>query len=540
VFDKLWKNTFEEKPWLQLIIQNTIYAFIENPAYTLGEFPLFFRDRDFRHFLVSNMQYNLPVKDYWQKTFTSKDKFDQDRIMEAAQTRCEIMFAHPAVRHLLGNDITYSLEGSLTRFSAIFIKLSTRLPYEVRKILGTVIINELKFAIDRRRAGSPLHCLYIDEFQNFVGFEDMATLITQAPKFGISTTLAHHERFGQLGDDKGIIGATSTIANKVLFQITGKDAHDFAPEFREDPPQAQDGDVYVISQYPFYDLLQGHNNPALRVLIDKYLRPIKERAEDLFGDMETQRLLRTEYLDEANLYRVDERIATAGRGRDEIAQRGALGRTKTAISQAQSHIERLKELNEEAVSIRVTIRVLNKLFIDMMDGKLKPGQEEFSNRLVEISKAAVLLPEDRRVLELYIGLAYGEPGKERILPFECAKRQGLFRDEIEKMEHAINTEWETKRAEFARRIWRMYDNHIEHVIEAERKSYNEWRRIPLYPICDVSALGCACVRYRLQSGGCGHGRDEEFSATKNPTSTLRLQDRRRAFSLSEVNSALCH
>jgi hypothetical protein len=62
VFDKLWKNTFEERPWLQLILQNTIHAFIENQGYTLAEFPLFFRDSDFRDFIVGNMKYNGNVR----------------------------------------------------------------------------------------------------------------------------------------------------------------------------------------------------------------------------------------------------------------------------------------------------------------------------------------------------------------------------------------------------------------------------------------------------------------------------------------------
>jgi hypothetical protein len=49
--------------------------------------------------------------------------------------------------------------------------------------------------------------------------------------------------------------------------LTGKDAHEFAPEFRNDPPtEMRDEDVYVISQYPFYDLLHGHNNPEVRAL----------------------------------------------------------------------------------------------------------------------------------------------------------------------------------------------------------------------------------------------------------------------------------
>lgn len=56
VFDKPWKDTFEDKPWLQLILQNTIYAFIENQGYTLAEFPYFYRDSRFREAIVSNMR----------------------------------------------------------------------------------------------------------------------------------------------------------------------------------------------------------------------------------------------------------------------------------------------------------------------------------------------------------------------------------------------------------------------------------------------------------------------------------------------------
>lgn len=73
VFDKLWKDTFEDKPWLQLILQYTIYAFIENQGYTLAEFPYFFRNSRFREAIVRNMRYNRIVKNYWLDfTFRSK------------------------------------------------------------------------------------------------------------------------------------------------------------------------------------------------------------------------------------------------------------------------------------------------------------------------------------------------------------------------------------------------------------------------------------------------------------------------------------
>jgi hypothetical protein len=106
VFDKLWKSTFEEKPWLQLILQNSLYALIENQGYTIAELPLFFTDSAFRDFICRNIKYNTVVADYWLKTFTAKTKSDQDAQLEAAQTRAEIMLAHPYVRDIVGQTKT--------------------------------------------------------------------------------------------------------------------------------------------------------------------------------------------------------------------------------------------------------------------------------------------------------------------------------------------------------------------------------------------------------------------------------------------------
>lgn len=179
--------------------------------------------------------------------------------------------------------------------------------------------------------------IFMDESQNFASFENFSALITQTPKFGVATTIAHHDRLGQLGDNKEILGATSAIANKVFFQVTVKDAHEFAPEFAEEPPtEMRDEDVYAISQSPFYDLLQGHLNHEVCVLVDRHIRPIKERLEDIYGNREAERLIRTEYLDEANLSGIDERIGATGSSRDLLVQRGALGRAGREVSKAKS------------------------------------------------------------------------------------------------------------------------------------------------------------------------------------------------------------
>jgi hypothetical protein len=61
------------------------------------------------------------------------------------------------------------------------------------------------------------------------------SMITEARKFGIATTIAHQERYGQLSEDKKIQDATVAAANRIFFQVTVIDSQELAPEFA-DPP----------------------------------------------------------------------------------------------------------------------------------------------------------------------------------------------------------------------------------------------------------------------------------------------------------------
>jgi hypothetical protein len=56
VFYKLWEDSWG--PWMQLILQNTLWAFIENQAYTLAEVPMFLNPGNsaFRHHIVENIK----------------------------------------------------------------------------------------------------------------------------------------------------------------------------------------------------------------------------------------------------------------------------------------------------------------------------------------------------------------------------------------------------------------------------------------------------------------------------------------------------
>jgi hypothetical protein len=59
VFYKIFEKDLGEKPWFELILQNTLYVFLENQEYTLADIPLFLTDPAFRNHLLSQVKFKL-------------------------------------------------------------------------------------------------------------------------------------------------------------------------------------------------------------------------------------------------------------------------------------------------------------------------------------------------------------------------------------------------------------------------------------------------------------------------------------------------
>jgi hypothetical protein len=126
----------------------------------------------------------------------------------------------------------------------------------------------------------------------------------------------------------------------------------------------------VISHEPVRELLTGRHKPEIQEFVDKYLRYLKWRREDTREEIEGERLLRLSDLDQASLYGIDERMADVGR-------------------EPSYQILNLIALHKTSEKLRLTFRGLNTFFIDVMEGKKKPGQE------------ALLLFSGCHILEVY-------------------------------------------------------------------------------------------------------------------------------------------
>jgi hypothetical protein len=167
------------------------------------------------------------------------------------------------VRDIVGQSkTTIDFSALITQRRIIFVKIPAWLPADVKRFVGTIITSELMHAVRKRErlpeAARHQYCIYVDEFQHFVNNQDLGSAINEARKFGVATTLAHQERYGQLLENRSILGATDAAVNRVFFQLSGKDAVDYAGDFARSPPiEIRLERAVVISQNPFQDLLRG-------------------------------------------------------------------------------------------------------------------------------------------------------------------------------------------------------------------------------------------------------------------------------------------
>jgi hypothetical protein len=276
VFYKLWED--EWGPWLQLILQNVLWVFIENQEFTLAEIPMFLNPvyEDFRNYLLSTVKLNSACVDFWKHEFLARRERDQQARVDAALTRVNTLLTHRYVRDIIGQkETTIDFKKVVHTVQTLLIKLSANLAEDIKKFIGTVLVSELLHAVrNRNELFRTFHyCIFVDEFQNFATSDDFRAVITEGRKFGVSTVLAHQERYGQFADQQKLMGATLAAANKVFFQLTVKDAGELAPEITDVVKETEKRREAQLlpSPHAVEDVWdRGHPNQYATVIRNKY------------------------------------------------------------------------------------------------------------------------------------------------------------------------------------------------------------------------------------------------------------------------------
>lgn len=435
IFERLWRD--QMGPWLQLILSNTIPVFIENQGYTLADIPLFLQDKAFRSHLLKNVRHNKDALSFWTGVFGASRETDQQAKVDAALTRLYILLTKEYVRHVISqSQTTVDFAAAMRDRKVILLDLPAYLPEDDKKFLGTVVISEL-LHVTRNRQLLPesdrgQFCVFVDEFQNFATSRDFGVLITEGRKFGIATTIAHQERFGQLSEDKKIQGATAVVGNKIIFQATVNDARELAPEFFKEPPfEMRKERELVISQSPVAALLAGHTNPEIRQFVDLYLRRLDEKRADAREDIERLRIIRDSLRDDIATDRLNAQLARSGSR--EGGGSASLSAAKTGIHLAQTVTAQMLDLFDTASDARLTIREFDKVFTGIMQGTIQPvpGNEVFAEFLVgRVQNVQGLNQYQRDLLILYIRARFGSPSIAREVPFDLAQSYSLFPDTV--------------------------------------------------------------------------------------------------------------
>lgn len=281
VFEKVWGVDSKNPSWgpaMEDLLRNTALTFIYKQGLTLAEMPLVLTDETAREKITSNLR-STQLRLFWQQFGKRKDK---NEYMASTLNKVRAFLSNPIVEHIVGQThTTIDFRAVMDEGKILLVKLPGR--YEdITSLIGAVIIGQLLNAalsrVDVPEAQRRQFNVYADEYQRFAT-PDFATLLSEARKFGIATTIAHQFR-DQL--DEANRGATLNAANMVVFRVSGEDGEELAKEFNATPPEPE-----VIGQRPVLTpkreviehlLKNGHSNPGYAPFTQKWLAALTEIA----------------------------------------------------------------------------------------------------------------------------------------------------------------------------------------------------------------------------------------------------------------------
>ncbi len=276
VFEKIW-GAGTDTPRLMQNLRAVTRTLIENPGTTLAEIPLLYSNEAVRVSMVDNLS-NPSVISYWED-YQRKSERDRDIYLESTLNKVNAFLDEPMIRNIFAQEkTTIDFRTIMDSGKILLIKLSPQFE-EASRLIGAVMIGKLLLAAFSR-ADTPEHkrkqfSLYCDEFQRFAT-SDFATLISEARKFRIATTLSH-QTLSQL--DAANRTAALAAGNLVVFRVSGEDAENLANSFDTTPTQEQVGEEPIrapVSDVISHLVKRGHGNSRVTRFAQSYLKNLDD------------------------------------------------------------------------------------------------------------------------------------------------------------------------------------------------------------------------------------------------------------------------
>jgi hypothetical protein len=302
-FEKIW-GVGTDTPRLMQNLRAVTRTLIENPGTTFAEIPLLYSNDTVREKMVANLS-NPSIISYWED-YERMNKRDRYINLESSLNKVNAFLDEPMIRNIFAQSkTTLDFRNIMDTSKILLVSLSPQYE-EASRLIGAVIIGKILLAAfsrtDTPEENRTQFNLYVDEFQRF-STSDFATLISEARKFRIATTLSH-QTLAQL--DEANKAAAIAAGNLIVFRVSGEDAKTLAKNFDTTPTQEIIGEEPIRA--PVADVIshlvkRGHNDQRVTRFAQVYL----QNFEDLIHKLTQYNYLRvySDYLLELQVQDLD-------------------------------------------------------------------------------------------------------------------------------------------------------------------------------------------------------------------------------------------
>jgi type IV secretion system coupling TraD/TrwB family protein len=274
-FEKIW-GAGTDTPRLMQNLRAVTRTLIENPGTTFAEIPLLYSNDTVREKMVANLS-NPSIISYWED-YERMNKRDRYINLESTLNKVNAFLDEPMIRNIFAQSkTTIDFRNIMDTAKILLVSLSPQYE-EASRLIGAVIIGQLLMAAFSRSEAPEENCgqfnLYCDEFQRFAT-SDFATLISEARKFGIATTLSH-QTLSQL--DEANRTAAAAAGNLIVMRVSGEDAAALAKSFDTTPSQEVIGEEPIrapVSNVISHLVTRGHNDPRVARFAQIYLKNLE-------------------------------------------------------------------------------------------------------------------------------------------------------------------------------------------------------------------------------------------------------------------------
>jgi energy-coupling factor transporter ATP-binding protein EcfA2 len=211
------------------LLRNSLYT-LAGTGHTLVDLPKLLTDTGLRRRLTDQLEHP-DIQAYWRDRYEPLSEAMKGAFREPLLNKVTAFLTEPAARHLLGqSESTVDVADVMRKQQWLIFRLPKGRLREHAHTLGNLLFAQLQFAALARESvpqrARRTFTLLCDEVQNLAE-NDLATLITEGRKFGISVITAN-QFWEQL--PKELRGALLSAASHICFRVSSADANILAAE----------------------------------------------------------------------------------------------------------------------------------------------------------------------------------------------------------------------------------------------------------------------------------------------------------------------